>query len=125
MGEQDLVDDMDAVAVLKLQERRHHAQAAVDERVTQNLPAVVLDQRVGDVCLPVGIGRSTFVGARALQAELEPESGLDAVDPQKKLRGWNVHGTTSSAPMILWLARKIGQSPSLLSWAIWLERKTR
>ena len=55
MGEQDLVDDVDAVAVLELQQRRHHAHAAVDQRVPHDLAVLPLDERVRDVGLPVGI----------------------------------------------------------------------
>ena len=37
MGEQNFVDDMNAVRVLEIQQRRHDAHAAVDERVPDDL----------------------------------------------------------------------------------------
>ena len=80
------MNDVYAVAVLKFQQRRHHAHAHVDQRVADNLAVLPLDERVRHVRLTVRIGRSTLVGARAFQAELDPERRLDAVDPQQKLR---------------------------------------
>jgi hypothetical protein len=94
MGEQDLVNEVNAVTVLELQQRRHHAHAHVDQGMTDDPAVLPLDERVGHVGLPVGIARSTFVGARALQAELDPEGGLDAVDSQQKLCAYFVHFAT-------------------------------
>ena len=44
MGEQDLVDHMHAVALLKLQERRYNAHAAVDERMAHDMAVLALDE---------------------------------------------------------------------------------
>ena len=64
MRQQHLVDDVNAVRALEFQQRRHYAHAAVDERVADDRPLPPLDQRVGDVRLPVWIG-AAFVGPRA------------------------------------------------------------
>ena len=56
------MNDVDAVGVLELQQRRHHAQTTVDERVPNDLPILPLDQGIGDIGLPVGIqGRRTKI----------------------------------------------------------------
>jgi hypothetical protein len=93
--EQDLVDHVDAVALLELQQRRHHAHAAVDERVPHDRSVLLLDERVRDVGLPIGIAAPAFVGPRAGKAELDAEGWLDAVDPQEKPGSRFIHGLRS------------------------------
>ena len=48
--------------------------------MTDYLAVLTLNERVGDVGLAVRIDSSALVGARAVEAELEAEGGLDAVD---------------------------------------------
>ena len=55
MGEQDLVNYMHTVALLKLQERRHDAHAAVDELVPHDLALQPLAERVRDIGQPARI----------------------------------------------------------------------
>ena len=80
------MDDVNAVCMLELQQRRNDAHTAIDERVPDDLAILPLDKRIRDVRLPVGVSGPTLVGTRAVEAELETESRLDAVDPQKKFR---------------------------------------
>jgi hypothetical protein len=44
MGEEYFMNNVDAVAVLELQERRHHAHAHVDQSVADDLAVSPLDQ---------------------------------------------------------------------------------
>jgi len=85
VGQQHLVDHVHAVALLELQERRDHAHPDVDQRVPHDLPVAPLHHGVRGVGLAIGIAVSCLVGARAVLPPLEPEGGLDAVDPQQQL----------------------------------------
>jgi hypothetical protein len=62
------------------------AHAHVNQRVADNPAVLPLDEGTGDIGLPIRIIRPTFVGTRAFQTELDPEGGLDAVDPQPEFR---------------------------------------
>jgi hypothetical protein len=80
VSQKDFMDHMHAVGQFKFQQRRHDAHPNIDQGMSNDLAAVSLNEREGDVCLPIGIGGSNFLCTLIGGPEFGSKSRLNAVD---------------------------------------------